>query len=119
MKEFDLGPPDQGTAQARSQEPPKPFDIDDYRHTLVEARATIRDLNSLLGATQQLLDSHGAAELLPQLATAIDKAGDESRAIADHLFLRSLLVIAIALTGYVIARLVLEWFALRLVRRTQ
>jgi len=112
------GPPD-NTTPAAHREPAKPFDIDDYRHALVEAGATIRDLNSLLGSTQQLLDSHGASELLPQLATAIDKAGDESRAIADHLFLRSLLLIVIALTGYVIARLVHEWLALRLVRRSQ
>jgi len=117
LEAFDTA--DQGTAQAQSREPPKPFDIDDYRHTLVEAGATIRDLNSLLGSTQQLLDSHGASELLPQLATAIDKAGDESRSVADHLFLRSLLVILIALTGYVIARLVHEWLAVRLVRRSQ
>ena len=112
------GPPD-NTTPAAHREPAKPFDIDDYRHALVEAGATIRDLNSLLGSTQQLLDSHGASELLPQLATAIDKAGGESRAIADHLFLRSLLLIVIALTGYVIARLVHEWLALRLVRRSQ
>ena len=117
LEAFDTA--DQGTAQAQSREPPKPFDIDDYRHTLVEAGATIRDLNSLLGSTQQLLDSHGASELLPQLATAIDKAGDESRSVADHLFLRSLLVILIALTGYVIARLVHEWLAVRLVRRSK
>jgi len=112
------GSPDKGTPVAQ-REPAKPFDIDDYRHTLVEAGATIRDLNSLLGSTQQFLDSHGASELMPQLATAIDKAGDESRALADHLFLRSLLLIVIALTGYVIARLLHEWLALRLVRRSQ
>jgi len=118
VEAFRPGPPDEGTPVAR-RKPPRPFDIDDYRHALVEARTTIRDLNSLLGSTQQLLDSHGASELLPQLATAIDKAGNESRAVADHLFLRSLLVIVIALTGYVIARLVHEWLALRLVRRAQ
>ena len=44
---------------------------------------------------------------------------DYRHAIADHLFLRSLLLIVIALTGYVIARLVHEWLALRLVRRSQ
>lgn len=112
------GPPGEGTAVAQ-REPSRPFDIDDYRRTLVEAGATIRDLNVLLDSTQQLLDSPGAAQLLPQLATAIDKAGDESRAVADHLFLRSLLLIGIALMGYVIARLVQEWLALRLVRRSQ
>ena len=111
-------PPDEGTPVAQ-REPPKPFDIDDYRHTLVEAGATIRDLDSLVGSTQQLLDSHGASELLPQLATAIDTAAAESRAVADHLFLRSLLLIVIALTGYIIAKLVHEWLALRLVRRSQ
>jgi len=112
-----LGPrPPGNETTAAQREPSEPFDIDVYRSTLIEAGATIRDLNGLLDSTQQLLDSHGASELLPQLATAIDKAGDESRAVADHLFLRSLLLIVIALTLYVIARLVHARLAVRIVR---
>jgi hypothetical protein len=115
VETLDTGPPDESTTQA----PPVPFDIVDYRHTLVEAGETIRDLNSLLGSTQELLDSHGASELLPQLATAIDEVGAQGRSVSDHLFLRVFLLIVVALVGYVIARLVHEWLALRLVRRSQ
>ena len=110
METLDSGPPDEN---------PIPFDIVDYRTTLVEAGETIRDLNGLLVSTQQLLDSNGASELLPQLSTAIDEAGSQGRSVSDHFFLRSLLLIVVALAGYVIAKLVHEWLAVRLVRRSQ
>lgn len=114
MDKLDLGPPADGTPAAQPVEPAKPFDIDDYRKTLVEAGATIRDLDNLVGTTHQLVDSRGADKLVPQLVASIDEVSKETRKIINHLFLLAALLIVIALAGYVIARLAYRWLAVRM-----
>lgn len=95
---------------AQPAQPAKPFDIDDYRETLVEAGATIRDLDELVGSANLLLDSRGTEQVL----ASIDEVVDRSQKIVNRAFLLSALLIVIALAGFVIARLAYRWLALRL-----
>jgi hypothetical protein len=112
VDKLGLGPPAEGSPLA---EPAKPFDIDDYRATLVEAGAAIRDLDNLLGTAQRLLDSPGGSQLLPQLLGSIDDVGDESLKIIDRAFLLAALLIVITIAGIVAARLAYRWLSMRMV----
>ncbi len=98
------------TATDEAAVPAKPFDIDDYRETLVEAGATVRDLNDLVGSANVLLDSRGTEQVL----ASIDEVVAASQRILIRLFLLSALLIVIALAGYVVARLTYRWLAVRL-----
>ena len=111
LDKVGIGPPAEGMPPA--PEPTKPFDIDDYRKTLVEAGAAIRDLDNLLGTAQRLLDSPGGSQLVPQLLGSIDDVGNESREIIDHVFLLAVLLIVIALASFVIARIAYRWTTVR------
>jgi hypothetical protein len=111
VAKLDLGAP---TGDDSSAEPAKPFDIDDYRATLVEAGAAIRELDNLLGSAQRLLDSPGGSQLLPQLLGSIDDVGDESVKIVDRVFLLALLLIVVTMASFVLARLVYRWLANRM-----
>ena len=82
---LDLGAEEEGQA-GESVEPTKPFDIEDYRQTLIQATAAIHDLNDLVGSTHRLVDSDGADKLIPQVATAIDDVGTMGEAMIDRVF---------------------------------
>jgi hypothetical protein len=56
----------------------KPFDIDDYRATVVDARAAIVEANGLIESANELLNSPGADRLVPSLVEAINEAGETS-----------------------------------------
>jgi hypothetical protein len=94
-------------------EPVRPFDIEDYRQTLIQASAAIHDLNDLVGSTHRLVDSDGADKLLPQVATAIDDVGTMGEAMIDRIFSRALLFLLIAVVGFVAARLAYRWLETR------
>ena len=108
---LDLGgeePPGESTESA------KPFDIEDYRQTLIQATTAIQDLDKLVGSTHQLIDSDGAERLVPQVATAIDDVGTMGEAMIDRVFARAILFLILALIGFVAARLAYRWFERRL-----
>ena len=105
---FDVGAPtDPG-------EPAEPFDIEDYRRTIVDTGTVVEQLNGLVQSTEGLLNSPGADRLMPGLIEAINEAGQTSEDLVDHSFLRAALLILIALVGYVIARLCYRWLAMRM-----
>ena len=116
VAKLDLGAP---AGDGPAAEPAKPFDIDDYRATLVEASAAIRELDTLLGSAQRLLDSPGGSQLLPQLLGSIDDVGDKSMKIADRVFLLAALLIVITLAGFVMARIAYRWAVTRMDRSPQ
>lgn len=111
IDKLDFGPPADGTSPV---EPAKPFDIEDYRATLVEAGVAIRDLDKLVGTTHRLVDSRGVEQLAPQLIASMDGMTQEARRIVNHVFFLAVLLIVITLASYVIARLAYRWLALRL-----
>ena len=105
---FDIGAP------SDAGEPAEPFDIEDYRQTIIESGAVVERLNGLVLSTNELLNSSGADLLVPSLVEAINKAGETSEDLVDHGFLRAVALILIALVGYVVARLSYRWLDLRI-----
>ena len=104
---FDIGePPPPGVVE-------EPFDIEDYRATLIDARAMITEAKGLVHSTNELLNSEGANQLVPSLVEAINEAGETSEELVDHSFLRAALLILLALVGYVVARLSYRWLDLK------
>ena len=97
-----------------STEPAKPFDIEDYRQTLIQATTAIQDLDKLVGSTHRLVDSDGADKLIPQVATAIDDVGTMGQDMIDRVFSRAILFLVLALVGFVLARLAYRWLEVRL-----
>lgn len=96
-----------------STEPAKPFDIEDYRQTLVQATTAIQGLDELVGSTHRLVDSDGANKLIPQVATAIDDVGTMGQDMIDRAFSRAILFLVLALVGFVVARLAYRWLETR------
>jgi hypothetical protein len=109
-EKLDLGGEAGRTADG---EPAKPFDIEDYRQTLIQATAAIQDLDKLVGSTHQLVDSDGAERLLPQVATAIDDFGSIGQSLINRAFNRALVFLLIALVGFVAAGLTYRWLERR------
>lgn len=95
-------------------EPVKPFDIEDYRQTLIQASAAIHDLNELVGSTHSLVDSEGAERLVPEVTAAIDDVGSMAHEMIDRVFHRALFFLLIALVGFVAARLAYNWLEIRI-----
>ena len=107
---LDLGaeePPGESTESA------KPFDIEDYRQTLIQATTAIQDLDKLVGSTHRLVDSDGADKLIPQVATAIDDVGTMGEAMIDRVFARAIVFLILALVGFIAARLAYRWLERR------
>ena len=105
---FDVGaPPEPGVVE-------EPFDIEDYRATLVDARSMITEANGLVRTTNDFLNSPGADRLVPSLVDAINQAGETSEDLVDHSLFRAAFLILVALVGYVLARLCYQWLAMRL-----
>ena len=102
---FDVGAPDESA---------EPFDIEDYRRTIVDTGTVVEQLNGLVLSTEGLLNSPGADRLMPDLIEAINKVGQTSEDLVDHGFIRAALLILFALVGYVIARLCYQWLAMRM-----
>jgi hypothetical protein len=92
----------------------KPFDIEDYRATVVDARAAIVEANGLVQSANELLNSPGADKLVPSLVEAINQAGETSQGLVNHVVIRGIFLIVIFLIGLVIARLCYRWLEIRI-----
>lgn len=97
-----------------TEEPARPFDIEDYRKTIADAGAVVQDLNVLVQSANELLSSPGAEDLTPALTGAVGAAGRLGEDLVDYTLWRAALLILLALAGYVIARLGYRWLATRM-----
>ena len=105
---FGVGaPPEPG-------ETAEPFDIEDYRATLIDARTVMTEANSVMQSATELLNSPGADRLVPALVEAIQQAGTTSEELVDHSLFRAAFLIVFFLIGLVIARLCSRWLELRI-----
>jgi len=95
-------------------EPAKPFDIEDYRQTIIESGAVVEQLNGLVQTTNELLNSPGADRLVPSLVEAINQAGETSEKLVNYSMIRGAFLIVFFLVGLVIARLCYQWLAMRI-----
>ena len=110
---LNLGAPTAEEGEGELTEPARPFDIEDYRQTLIQASAAIHDLNELVGSTHQLIDSDSVGRLVPQVTAAIDEAGTIGEDLVDRAFSRAVIFLLIALAGFVAARLAYRWLEMR------
>jgi len=108
LTKLDVGTP--------SDIPSEPFDIKDYRDTVVEVSNTARQLTTLVNSTNQLVATAGLDNLLPQIVEAIDQAEDEGRKMIDHSFRQTFLLIIIWMVAYILARVTINYVTRR---RTQ
>ncbi len=92
----------------------EPFVIEDYRATLIDARATITEASGLVQTTNDLLNSPGADRLVPSLVEAINQAGETSEGLVNHTVIRVAFLIVFFLVGLVIAKLCYRWLELRI-----
>ncbi len=93
----------------------KPFDIEDYRATVVELGHTTDKLTRLAESTQRLVGAEGLEKLLPQLINAIDDVERESEELVDHTVRLVILLIGIAMVAYIIARLIYSYLNKKLI----
>jgi hypothetical protein len=91
----------------------EPFDIEEYRATVVDARAAIVEANGLVQSANELLNSPGADRLVPSLVEAINEAGETSEGLVNHAVIRAILLIVIFFVGLVIAKLSYRWLELK------
>ena len=105
LEKFDVGAP--------SDEPSKPFDINDYRETVSEISGTARELTTLVDSTNELVTTVGLDQLLPKIVEAVDQVEDEGRLIVDHTFRQGILLILIWMVAYTVARIVVHKFTKR------
>jgi hypothetical protein len=95
-------------------EPARPFDIEDYRTTIVEAGTVVQGLNALVQSANELLESPDTEHLTRAVNAAIDATGRTGEELIDYTFLRAALLIVLALVGYVIARFGYRWLEMRM-----
>jgi hypothetical protein len=103
---FDTGEP---PAEAKDA---KPFDIQEYRETIVE-------VTRMVESTNQLVASVGIEDLLPQLVKAIDEVGGEGQELVDHGFRQGVFFMLIVICAYVVGRLIYNFLNQRLIESRQ
>ncbi len=86
----------------------KPFDIKEYQDTIAE-------VTTLVETTNQLIDTVGLEQLLPELVKAIDQVGNEGEELIDHSFRQAVLLILIAMGAYIIGRLIYNYLNKKLI----
>ncbi len=106
---LDLGAP---------AEPAEPFDIKDYRDTMVALAGAADGLNALVGSTNELVKAPGLDKFLSRLTEVLDEVGKESEEVLDRAFTDAALLLLLGLVGYVIARLTYQWIARRVFATT-
>ena len=85
----------------------KPFDPLDYGKAASQVGAMARDLNGLIAS---------AGSTAPALGKISASAGDDMKRVVDHAFWMGVLLIAVLLVGWVLARLAYRFLELRIGR---
>ncbi|MGD8702213.1 MAG: hypothetical protein PVH26_07230 [Desulfosarcina sp.] len=101
-EKYDTGEP---SAEAKDA---KPFDIQEYRETIIE-------VTKLVESTNQLVASVGIEDLLPQLVKAIDEVGGEGQELVDHGFRQGVFFMLIVIGAYLVGRLIYNFLNQRLI----
>jgi len=95
-------------------EPVRPFDIRDYRMTLVELSNSAQELTKLADSLERISSKVSADKLIPQVVNALDRAESEGEELIDHTIRQLILLIVIGLIGYVIAKLFIQYFSTKM-----
>jgi hypothetical protein len=108
-EQFDTGEP---AAQAAD-----PVEMADVHQAIAETTAAVQELNRLVVAATDLLNSPGADRLTGSMSSALGAATTTTQGLVDYITLRIALLIVLLLVGYVFARLTYHWLARRLLGR--
>lgn len=95
-------------------EPARPFDIRDYQMTLAELSNSAQELTKLAALLDRISDKVGADQLIPHIVNALDRAESEGEELIDHTMRQMILLIAIGLIGYIIAKLLIQYFSTKM-----
>ncbi|MGD9079474.1 MAG: hypothetical protein PVG96_09040 [Desulfobacterales bacterium] len=86
-----------------------------------EREATIKQMAGEISAARKAAMADVLAEvqrleqrLIPEIANAMDRAESEGEELVDHTMRQAIILIAIWLVGYVIARLIIKFFSIRI-----
>jgi len=91
-------------------EPAKPFDIRDLQMTLVELSNSAQELTKFSASLERISDKVVANQLIPQVANALGEAEKKGEELIDFTMHQMILLIVIGLIGYIIAKLLIEYF---------
>ncbi len=89
----------------------KPFDIRDYQMTLSELSNSAQELTKIAASMERISDKIGGEHLLLQVVNALDRAESEGDELIDHTTRKMILLIVIGLIGYIISKLLIQYFA--------
>lgn len=95
-------------------EPARPFDIREYRLTLAELANSAQELTKLATSLERISDNVSADQLIPKVLLALDRAENEGEELIDHTMRQLILLILIGLIGYIIAKLLIQYFSTRM-----
>jgi hypothetical protein len=86
-----------------------PFRIEEYTQSARQLEMTARQLTELLGTLNQTLASTNAGRLLEQITPVVQQAQAGSRAVADYIFHRALLLVAFTCASVLVTALAFRW----------
>lgn len=88
----------------------KPFDIKEYQDTVSGVTDTVREAQKLALILEQILNSPGWKERMPELLNAIDVVGKQGTGLVDFSFRRAVILVgASILTIFVLAFLLVRY----------
>ena len=89
----------------------KPFDIREYRDTIIEVTASAREFSVLVDKMEGLVSSKGWEQLMPQIVESITRVENEGEKFINHAFQMAIVLILIWLAGYFVVRVMLMRYA--------
>jgi len=99
---------------ALSQADQKPFDIKDYQDTVSGVTDTVREAQKLALVLEQILNSPGWKERMPELLNAIDVVGKPGTGLVDFSFRRAVILVGTSiLMIFVLAFLLVRYILKR------
>jgi hypothetical protein len=92
----------------------RPFDIREYQKAFVEVSNSANALLKLAAAADQINTQGDRNKLISQLVQAIDRVEGESKGLINYTMKQLMILIAVWLVGFIIAKLLIRYFSNRM-----